>query len=177
MNNNQLLTKFIERLMSMQISAALTEKYVNEYKRLLCLRGNAHKHVKEHLPNIRFGCFCKDTTRISTEKKLMKMLVTGAPVDFRVFSGIKADDNLLNLITSNDVTTPKLQPLAKIRVWQEADANNLPTLTMREIITQIPYCLIKKVKVVCLLSEEDNITVNAYNNLMGAYEYNIWLFS
>ena len=174
--NHESLNAFNKRLERLDISAALKEKYGQEYKRLLCLRNDAPKRVEEHVSHISFACFCKGTTRINSELKLIKALAAGESVELRVFSGIGADDNLLSLLDNSNVTTPKLRPLTKIRVWQEANAKDLPVLTLREIITQMPRCLVKKAKAVCLLSEEDNITLNAYNNLMGMFEYNIWLF-
>ena len=176
MSNYESLNAFNKRLERLDISAALKEKYEQEYKRLLYLRSDDPKRVAEHASHISFACFCKGTTRINSELKLIKALAAGESVELRLFSGIGADANLLSLLDNSNVTTPKLRPLTKIRVWQEANAKDLPVLTLREIITQMPRCLVKKARAVCLLSEEDNIPLNAYNNLMGMFEYNIWLF-
>lgn len=177
MDNKQLIKTFTERLELMHVDAALKEKYLKEYKHLLSMRNDPHHKVEQCLPQIKFACFCRNTQRISSELKLMKALAAGNNVELRVFTNLGATDNLLGRLNDSNVETPKLKPLTKIRVWQEAAPHELPNLTLREIVTQIPYCLVSKVEAVCLLSEDDNIARDSYNVLMDAYEYSIWLFS
>ncbi len=177
MDNKQLIKAFTERLERMHVDAALKEKYLTEYKRLLGMRNDSHYKVEQCLPHIKFACFCHDTQHISSEPKLMKVLASGNNVELRVFPNLGTTDNLLGRLNDSSVETPKLKPLTKIRVWQESAPSELPNLTLREIVTQIPHCLIDKVEAVCLLSEEDNIMRDSYNVLMNAYEYRIWLFS
>ena len=174
--NNQLVNAFIARLESLKVNEALKEKYIAEYKRLLALRNDRH-HTEQHLEHIKFGCFCVGTNRISTEKKLLNALVSGKPVHFEAAANISATANLLSCRISATAPMPKnLHALNKITLWQEATSDNLPCLTLKEIVTQIPRSLIKKTSVVCLLAEDENIVRDSYNILMDAYEYNIWLF-
>ena len=177
MTNNQLVNAFIARLESFKPGAALREKYIAEYKRLLALRSDTRHSVDQHLEHIKFGCFCIGTNRISTEKKLLNALVSGKPVYFEAAANISATANLLSDRMTVTAPMPKnLRALNKITVWQEAKSDSLPCLTLKEIVTQIPRSLIKKTSAVCLLAEDENIVRDSYNILMGAYEYNIWLF-
>jgi hypothetical protein len=177
MTNNQLVNAFIARLESFKPGAALREKYIAEYKRLLALRSDTRHSVDQHLEHIKFGCFCTGTDRISTEKKLLRALVSNKPVRLETATGVSATENLLNARITATADTPKnLRPLSKIRVYQEPAKGDLPCLTLKELVTQIPRSLVKKTTVVCLLAEDENIVRDSYNILMGAYEYNIWLF-
>ena len=176
MTNNQLVNAFIARLQSFNVSEALKEKYIAEYKRLLALRNDRY-HAEQHMEHIKFGCFCCDTNRIDTEKKLLRALVSNKPVRLETATGVSATENLLIARITATADTPKnLRPLSKIRVYQEPAKGDIPCLTLKEIVTQIPRSLLNKTTVVCLLAEDENIVRDSYNILMGAYEYNIWLF-
>lgn len=164
--------KFEKRLNRYNLTDAQREKYVGINKRMQSARAKAKDELKKFAERVSFAGFVKGMHKlILTDKEIRKgnTSLCLVPVGWT--------ENLLNVRSLADARlAPQMQSLGVITVYEPADVDEKPHLTMLDVVAQIPSEFADKVSAFCLRLE-DKFALNGYNLLAQAYEYKVELFA
>lgn len=166
------MEKIENRLNRFNLTEAQKEKYAAVYKQMQSASAKPKADLRKLAKRISFAGFVKGMKKlILTDKEIRKgnTSLCLVPVGWT--------ENLMNIRSLTDACpAAQMQSLGVITVYEPADVDAKPYLTVFDVLAQIPAEFADRVSAFCLRLE-DKFELNGYNLVLQAYEYNVELFA
>ena len=165
-------TNFKSRLERYKLTESQQKKCLNVYDRIAAARAVAVDELEQLRSKIHFAGFFDNNQKLRLSDREIRR--KNATIGFVSCSDTQ---NLLELKHKNVASpAPTMKPVGTITVYEPAEPDEKPHLTIPDVLAQIPQNLSETARAFCLRLE-DKFLINGYNLLTRTYEYNVELYA